>query len=200
MMTKKTKIFNLAQITRQDKEYIAAALLNGKTAILPTDTVYGLTVFAKREFLPALNEAKNNPQDKPAQILCSKHTAQKLALPSKGLEKALNIWPAALTAVLAATPCGKALSGLDTVGLRVPDSSFLADIFKLCGGALYASSANLHNLPNLEKQADITKVFTGRVDIIVTDGDLYAKPSAVIDFTVLPPKIIRKGLLTEKIL
>ena len=48
-------------------------LKSGQIVALHTDTVYGLTVFAKREFLPALNEAKNNPQDKPAQILCSKH-------------------------------------------------------------------------------------------------------------------------------
>ena len=174
---KKTEFFCLNTLTAKDKKYISVALLNGKTAILPTDTVYGLAVFAKPDFLSLLNAVKNNPQDKPAQILCSKDFAKTLAAPSPALNAALKIWPGALTAVLKSSAYGKALSRLDTVGLRVPASSFLHDFFKLCGGALYASSANMHNQPALEKQADIIAAFNGKTDIIITNGDLKNKPS-----------------------
>ena len=198
MTMKKTKIFSLNSLTQKDKKYISDALLSGKTVLLPTDTVYGLTAFAKREFLPFLNAAKNNPQDKPAQILCSKNTAKILAEPSPALNTALKIWPGALTAILRASQAGKVLSGIDTIGLRVPSSKFLEEIFNLCGGALYASSANIHNLPTLENQTDIINVFDGKADIIVINGDLKSKPSAIIDFTLNPPKVIRYGTLTEK--
>lgn len=198
MMKKKTEIFSLNSLTQKDKQYIADALTNGKTAIMPTDTVYGLTVFAKRDFLHFLNAVKNNPNDKPAQILCSKEYTKILAQSSPAFNAALKFWPGALTAILKASAQGKVLSGLESVGLRVPASNFLEEIFNLSHGALFASSANMHNLPTLEKQSDILAAFDGKADIIVINGDLKNKPSAVIDFTVYPPKIIRQGTLNAK--
>ena len=198
MMKKKTEIFSLSLLTQKDKQYITNALLNGKTAILPTDTVYGLIVFAKRDFLSFLNAVKNNPNDKPAQILCSKEHAKILAQPSLSLNIALKFWPGALTAILKASTQGKVLSGLESVGLRVPESILLEELFNMSGGALFASSANMHNLPTLEKQNDIIAVFDGKADIIVINGDLKRKPSSIIDFTVYPPKIIRRGTLNAK--
>ena len=195
---KKTEIYSLADLTETNLEHISAVLLKGGVLAAPTDTVYGLMVCAKPEFLALLNAAKNNPADKPAQILCSKEQSKTLAQDCEGLKMALQIWPGALTAILPASPKGVKLSGLKTVGLRVPASPFMESIFKLTSLPVYASSANEQSLPTLEKEEEIINFFDGKVDIIIKSGLLKAEPSAVIDFTQSPSKIIRRGALSEK--
>ena len=197
MMTD-TKIFDLKTFGRSETAFLAEALLSGKTAVLPTDTVYGVVVCAKREYLGALNALKENPPDKPAQILCTKAQARVLALPGPALDAALGIWPKPLTAILPASPEGKVLSGLNTVGLRVPAGGFMADLFGVMGAPLYASSANMHSLPTLEREEDILDIFSGKSDIRIKGGFLKAASSCVADLSVCPPKIIREGGLGER--
>lgn len=194
---KKTEIFALQDIGAADLEHIAKSLLSGAVVVLPTDTVYGLAVCAKPGFLKILNETKNNPAQKPAQILCSKPQARLLAEPCPGLEAALGFWPGALTAVLPASALGKTLSGFDTVGLRVPGGALVSELFKLTAAPLYASSANMHSLPTLEREEDVLSVFNGKADIIIKGGFLKAEPSCVIDFTAARPKVLRRGALKE---
>ena len=195
---KKTEIFALSSLKTEEFSYIANALLNGAAAIIPTDTVYGLVVCGKKGFLRILNEVKKNPPEKPAQILCSVEQAPLLAEPCQGLKSAIRFWPEALTAVLPASCVGKELSRIDTAGLRVPGGTLTAELFKLTNCPLYASSANMHSLPTLEREEDVISVFGGKADIIIKGGFLKAGPSSVIDFTFRPPKILRRGALKEE--
>lgn len=188
-----TKIFDLNNFSGADMKILAEALRSGKTAVIPTDTVYGLIVRAERKYLPKLNAVKANPAEKPAQILCTKEQARILAARGPALDAAMDFWPGALTAVLPASPRGEILSGLPSVGLRVPAGAFMADLFKEIDSPLYASSANMHGLPPLEREETVLDIFCGKADIIIKGGFLKAKASCVADFTVSPPKIIRRG-------
>ncbi len=193
-----TKIFDLKTFSKTDMAFLAEALLSGKTAVIPTDTVYGVVVCARREYLVKLNEVKGNPPEKPAQILCSKEQAPSLALPCAALDAAMAIWPKPLTAILPASREGKILSGLNTVGLRVPAGAFMAELFDNIAMPLYASSANMHSLPTLEREEDILDIFVGKADIIIKGGFLKAASSCVADLSVSPPRIIREGGLGDK--
>ncbi len=193
-----TKIFDLKTFGKTEAAFLAEALLSGKTAVVPTDTVYGVVVCAKREYLSVLNALKENPPDKPAQILCTKAQARVLALPGPALDAALEIWPKPLTAILPASQAGKVLSGLNTVGLRVPAGKFMAELFDNAAMPLYASSANMHSLATLEREEDILDIFVGKADIIIKGGFLKAVSSCVADLSACPPKIIREGGLGEK--
>lgn len=195
---KKTEIFDLSSLKTEELSYIAKALLQGAAAVIPTDTVYGLVVCAKPAFLKILNEVKKNPPEKPAQILCSAEQAFLLSKDCPGLRAALKFWPGALTAVLPASLAGKELSGLDSVGLRVPGGALIAELFKLTNRPLYASSANMHSLPTLENEEEVVSVFEGTADIIIKGGFLKAGPSCVIDFTCRPPKMLRRGALKDE--
>ena len=196
----KAKIYNIGDI----KE-IAAAMKAGAAAVLPTDTVYGLCVCAAaagaQAALDKLNKIKNNPSDKPPQILCSIGQAFRLAAPSESFTAAAKLWPGALTIVAKASPSGRALmGGADTIGLRAPDDDFVLSLINLLGAPLFASSANMHGDPVCETEAAVKRVFENKVDIIVPRGDIKTAPSAVIDLSGPKPRVIRAGVMEAELL
>lgn len=194
---KTTKIYKSEQLTPAEVSEICTALKEGATAILPTDTVYGLIVSTAAEgALEKLNEAKKNPSSKPPQILCSFKQAFLLAQASDAFIKAATLWPGALTLIAKSSDDGaKIMNGGPTVGIRVPDSKFIVDIVEASAAPLFASSANIHEQPVCEDEVSVLKSFDGIVDIIVLSGDIKTQSSCVIDLTGSDAKIIRRGLL-----
>lgn len=189
----KTEVFHLSRITKKQMLFLKTNLLSGMPCILPTDTVYGLMVLGRvtraREIL---NKIKNNPQDKPTQILCTPKQAAILAADQKQLAQAQKHWPGALTAILTASKEGKRYSGIDTVGLRVPNSTFLIDLMESLISPLLATSANFHGKPLCKNTVELLAVFDGVVPCIVLDDrPTKITPSKIIDYTKTPPKIIR---------
>ncbi len=189
----KTEVFHLSKMTKKQLLLLKTALLSGMPCILPTDTVYGLVVLGRAtNARDILNKTKQNPQDKPTQILCTLKQAAILSADEKQLKQAQKHWPGALTAILTASKEGTRYSGLDTVGLRVPNSTFLIDLMESLISPLLATSANLHGQPPCKNTAEILSVFDGLVQCIVLD-DTPAKntPSKIIDYTKTPPLVIR---------
>ena len=189
----KTEVFHLSKLTRKQMLFLKTTLLSGMPCILPTDTVYGLMVLGRvTKAREILNKIKNNPQDKPTQILCTLKQAAILAADQKQIEQAQKHWPGALTAILAASKEGKKYSGIDTVGLRVPNSPFLLDLMESLISPLLATSANLHGQALCKNTAELLAVFDGIVPCIVLD-DTPGKnvPSKIINYTKTPPQTIR---------
>ena len=189
----KTEVFHLSKITKKQMLFLKTNLLSGMPCILPTDTVYGLVVLGRAtNARDILNKTKQNPEDKPTQILCTQKQAAILAGNSEQLEQAKKHWPGALTAILTASKEGKRYSGLDTVGLRVPDSQFLLELMESLISPLLATSANLHGQAPCKNTAEILAVFDGLVQCIVLDDTpIKTKPSKIIDYTKTPPQIVR---------
>jgi L-threonylcarbamoyladenylate synthase len=194
----KAKIFNLKTLSDADFGQIKTALKNGAAAVLPTDSVYGLVTYARAPgALDKINRIKNNPPGKPPQLLCTLQQALELAAPAAGFKKITVLWPGALTAVARASAAGAALTGRATVGLRVPDNKFILSLAQSLESPLFASSANLHGSPVCRSGGEVLAAFAGAADIIVLDGFIETAPSAVIDITLSPPKIMRPGPLGE---
>ncbi|MDR1124287.1 MAG: Sua5/YciO/YrdC/YwlC family protein [Elusimicrobiota bacterium] len=191
----KTKIYNRAALGPADTRAIAAAFKAGAAAVLPTDTVYGLcAACGAAGALDKLHKIKNNPADKPPQILCSSEQALRLVVPTEVFLRAARLWPGALTIVAAVSPEAKViLGGAATVGLRVPADDFILNVIELCGGPLFATSANMHGAPVCRTPPEVTEVFDGRADIIVLGGEIKNPPSAVIDACGAEIKVIRQG-------
>ena len=189
----KTEVFNLSKITPAQTGILKTALFSGAPCILPTDTVYGLMVLGSAaNAVQILNKTKNNPPEKPAQILCTLKQAGILAADAKQLEQAKPHWPGALTAIVTASKEGKKYTNLETVGLRVPDSEFLLNLMENLKAPLLASSANFHGAPPCKNTAELLAVFDGIVScIVLDDGARKNVPSKIIDFTKNPPQIIR---------
>ena len=191
-----TQIFKLNGLPLRDHLHIIKVLKEGACAVLPTDTVYGVTVCAScSAALDKLNKIKNNPADKPAQVLCTIKQAFELAqADAKFTAVAQKFWPGALTLVGRSSTKGAAfLNGSPTIGLRVPDNTFVLGLMEALQSPLLASSANMHTDPVCTNEEEILKVFDGRVDIIVLNGNISTRPSAVIDLSAGGVKVIRSG-------
>jgi L-threonylcarbamoyladenylate synthase len=110
--------------------------------------------------------------------------------------------------------------GLDrnTIGVRMPDNNVLLEIIEKCGGAIFATSANISNEKVCETAGEVLKVFGGKVELIVDIKDdsfdknninlLQSKSgikikndnninqniaSTIIDLTGDEPKLLREG-------
>lgn len=189
----KTQVFNLSKITAAQIDFLKINLLSGAPCILPTDTVYGLMVLGSvQNAANILNKTKNNPPQKPAQILCTLEQAKLFAADFSQFDQAQKLWPGALTAILTASQEGKKYTNIDTVGLRVPNSEFLLKLMKNLKAPLLASSANMHGAAPCKNDAELLAVFDGIVPcIVLNDGPKTNTPSKIIDYTQNPPKTIR---------
>lgn len=183
----------------------AKILLDGKIAVLPTDTVYGFSALAisgaegtegprKSGLDLKIDQIKKSPESKPLIELISdpldiyKYTDQEI--PSKLLQK----WPGALTLLVKNNAWYKALTGRDATAFRCPGDEWLRRVIGLCGGPIYSTSVNFSGKPVLETEEDILRDFGGVVDLFVLDGDKKnALPSTLVSLLDGEPKVIRQG-------
>ncbi len=188
---------------KESAQAAASVLLEGKVAVLPTDTVYGFSALAlvmeadgpKKSGLDLkIDQIKKSPESKPLIELISepsdiyKYTGQEI--PSKILEK----WPGALTVLVKNNAWYKALTGREATAFRCPGDEWLRQVISLCGGPIYSTSVNFSGKPVLEAEADILRDFGGLVDLYVSDGDKKnALPSTLVSLLDGEPKVLRQG-------
>lgn len=124
-----------------------AALRAGRVVGVPTDTVYGLAVDpSNRRAVDAVFELKGRPADQPLPILVADVAqAERLVVLSEtARELARRYWPGALTLVCPRRPDVQFQvgdSGVDTLGVRVPDSPVCRALLEKAG-PLAVTSAN----------------------------------------------------------
>lgn len=180
---------------------IAKELKKGKTAVCPTDTVYGLLAnAADRKAVDKIFKIKKREKTNFLPIFISDLTAAKeLAVIGKSQEKFLRkIWPGRTTVVLKRRKkkSGVKIYGVDekTIALRIPKYELVNNLLEKTKLPLVGTSANISNRPAETKITNVLKQFRGnKPDFIVNVGDLrLARPSTVIDLTGAKPKILRK--------
>lgn len=174
----------------------AAALRAGGVAAIPTDTVYGFCCLLGQEAaLARIRTIKNQPEDKPFQILAATVAeAKALCAPlPRTAEKLMRIfWPGALTLVLPAPGGG-------TVGIRLPDHPDTRAILRECGHPLCATSANRHGAEPATDGAAVIAEFAGEVDLILDGGTVrggVASSVAAVDGAGRL-KVLREGAISQ---
>ncbi len=121
------------------------------------------------------------------------------------LELAKKYWPGPLTLVLPRTKLLPAFlnPGSATVGVRCPDSVVSMALLDGFDGPLTTTSANLSGLPEVYKVSDyLAQLAPGGLgpDLILDQGELPKnKPSTVVKFDEKGIKVVREGILWEKI-
>ena len=168
------------------------AIKEGKVLVCPTDTVYGLICdFANKKAVERLYKIKKRPKWKLLPIFVKDiKMAKKLAYIDKKQEDFLKkVWPGRVTVVLKSRKKG-------TIGLRIPNYSWLLHLVEQLKRPLVESSANMSGKTASTKIKDVLRQFQGKTyqpDLVIDAGDLpKAKPSKVIDLTIWPPKILRR--------
>jgi len=202
----KTVIYEVTELTDAAYERIreaAEVIKGGGLVAFPTETVYGIGADAfNEEAVARVYEAKGRPADNPMIV----HIARASDVGSlvnqvtpDAVKLADAFWPGPLTMVLPKreeVPV-RVTGGLDTVGVRLPDSPVAAALIKFSGTPIAAPSANLSGRPSPTKAEHVIEDLNGKVDVILTGPECRVGiESTVIDMTVSPPTILRPGFVT----
>jgi L-threonylcarbamoyladenylate synthase len=179
-----------------------ATLQAGGLVAFPTDTVYGVACLAFDEAgIEKLYEAKDRDTSKAIAVLLGSleqlpQVCSGLSQPAQNL--AQRFWPGALTLVVARHPSlPNNISAFPTVGVRMPDHAFAIALLQ-ASGPLATTSANLSGQANPFTAGDVIAQLGGRIHLVVDGGPTPGGiPSTVVDCTVVPPKILRQGAISE---
>jgi L-threonylcarbamoyladenylate synthase len=182
-----------------DVDDAAAAILAGRPAIVPTDTVYGLvTTPYHEEPVHRLYALKSRAASQPTALIAADLDTLFGCLPElrgRAGAIALAVLPGPYTLVLA-NPARRfpwlAGDNPDAIGVRVPSVAGVAKTLLDQVGAVAGSSANLAGGPEPRRLVDVPE--TLRAECAALDGgELPGVPSTVIDFTGPEPVVLREG-------
>lgn len=185
-------------------ERIGEKVRAGALVVYPTDTVYGIgTTPFDVDAVKRVFEAKKRPLGRPVPVLVSGiEAAKRLVEVTYDAEKLMRrFWPGGLTIVLRAKPAVPSIvhGGTGKVGVRMPNHKVALMLIEKSGGALVGTSANIHRRPPPKTAEEAVKQLGEHVDYVIDSGPApEGKPSTVIDLTVSPPRIIRRGPVTRE--
>lgn len=182
-------------------------LKRGGVVVVPTDTVYGLVADASNEkAIERIFSVKMRGKDKPLGVFVSDFDMMdSVALADEKTKELIGRF-GSVTAVLPARgwmpmPL-RAERGL-TIGVRIPNHPFLQRLMKSFGGPLAQTSANISGREAYTEIQKVREDFEGgeEPDLVIDAGNLPEQvPSAVVDFTKAPPRILRTGLIPKDVL
>jgi L-threonylcarbamoyladenylate synthase len=107
-------------------------------------------------------------------------------------------WPGPLTLVFrAASRLPEALTaGTGTIGIRMSRHPVAFELVRAAGVPVTAPSANLSGEGPPITAADVDRTLHGKIDLILDGGATTGGlPSTILDVTVTPPRVIRRGAL-----
>ena len=182
-----------------------AVLRSGGLVAFPTETVYGLGADAlNADAVQKVFTAKGRPSDNPlivhvASLEIAWHFTSEIS--KNGLKLAKRFWPGPLTLVVkrkAIVP-NSVTAGLDTVAIRIPDHPVTLNLLKRFNGGIVGPSANISGCPSPTSADHVYQDLNGKIDIILDAGPTtIGLESTVIDITVDPPVILRRGGLNRE--
>lgn len=188
---------------RPDLDRAVLALRNDDVVGLPTETVYGLAAsIESEEGLKKIFAIKERPFFDPLIVhVASFKQAQSLTLNWSPLADYLGrkFWPGPLTLILpkAAHVNPLITSGLNTVGIRMPNHDLALDLIKRLGSPVAAPSANKFTKTSPSRAEHVREAFP---DILVLDGgpcDVGVE-STVIRVSDDLIEVLRPGAITQE--
>jgi L-threonylcarbamoyladenylate synthase len=181
----------------------AELLRQGRLVAFPTETVYGLGADALNpDAVRGIFAAKGRPAGNPLIVhLARELAARELAAewPVVAQQLAQQFWPGSLTLVVRKCPAIPDIvtAGGPTVALRVPAHPVAQALLAAAGLPVAAPSANRSNRLSPTRAEHVRADLDGRVDLILDGGPAWGGlESTVLDLTVMPPRLLRPGLIT----
>lgn len=188
--------------TNPQKDRIQKAvdiLENDGVIVYPTDTIYGIgcSIYSKKG-IDRIKLIKGRDQSKQFSILCSdlKHLSNYAKNVSNNSYKLMKkIFPGPYTVILdASREIPKIMqSKRKTIGIRVPDNNISRDIVKVLGHPIVTTSVNRAGEEPLNNPYIIEDTLGKQVDLVIDGGEIFAKPSTILDLTSEHFEIIRLG-------
>ncbi len=176
---------------------------SGGLVAFPTDTVYGVAANPWDEnAVKRLYEVKDRPKDLPIPLLLSDAALLgRVAVLSEACQPLPKcFWPGGLTLVMPKTAAvSDAVSRRPTVAVRVPALLSMRELIREAGGILAVTSANVSGEPSPVTASEVEAQLGGRIPLIVDGGRCpLGVASTILDCSVSPPVVLRRGAVDEK--
>ena len=182
-----------------------AALLSGKAAVYPTETVYGVGVAVRIAPTPAvLYDIKRRERHKPIAWLVGGVDALAVYgrhVPEFAHVLACTFWPGPLTLIVnASNEVPEAYCSAEgTIGLRMPNNETVLNLIKQVGCPLATSSANISGNKAPCSFDALDETLVAKVAAVLADSNDVEKSgvaSTVVDCTGDHPVMVREGAIT----
>lgn len=183
-----------------------AALRRGSVVAFPTDTVYGL---GAHSLIPAaierLYQVKGRQRQKAIPLLIARTedlTTVAAEVPEVAWRLAEQFWPGPVTLVVpkAVSVLDVVTGGAPSVAVRVPAHEVALRLISDLGVPLAATSANLSGQTEAVTAEEVRDALGRRVGLILDGGRCAGGvASTVVDLTVQPPAILRRGARVQEI-
>lgn len=192
-------------VTPESIAEAGAIIRAGGLVGMPTETVYGLGADALNEqAVLSIFAAKNRPADNPLIVhVASLEEITPLVreIPDAAKQLMEAFWPGPMTLILPKADCipTAVSAGLDTVGIRMPDSEAARALIREAGTPIAAPSANRSGKPSPTTAQHVLEDMDGRIPMILDGGACaVGVESSVIDVTGETPIILRPGGITPE--
>ena len=189
-------------VSQSDIEKVVSSLNNDEVVSFPTETVYGIGVrYGSHKALDRLMEAKNRDYSKAITLMLNnKKDIETYAYINDQHRKIINkFMPGKITLILKRRESVDPYmtNGLDTIGIRIPDSDYVLNLIDRAG-PLLVTSANISGSSNTTCTSDVLDQLDGRISLVV-DGHTDSKvASTIIDMSKGALKILRLGDITRE--
>ena len=187
-------------VTAQSLALAGRILREGGLVGMPTETVYGLGGNAL-DVQAALRifEAKGRPADNP--LIVHVAAVQEIAPLVRAVPQAARklmeaFWPGPMTLILPKADCipNTVSAGLDTVGIRLPQSGAARAMIRAAGLPIAAPSGNRSGRPSPTTAQHMLEDMDGKIDAIFDGGPCrVGVESTSLDLTCQPPRLHRPG-------
>lgn len=182
-----------------DKRAIAAAGLiirEGGLVVFPTETVYGIAAnLLDEKAIKRLCKIKARPEGKPFTVHISDiKTIDDMGCVITGTARKLmdKFWPGPLTIILKSHDGGK-------TGFRMPANKIALELIRASAVPIVAPSANLSGSPAPVTAEEVIADIKDGIDMVIDGGKTkVGLESTVVDLTVDPFKILRRGAIKEE--
>lgn len=194
---------------RSDIPEAAQLLRAGELVAFPTETVFGLGALANDDqAIQRVFQVKGRPGDNPLIVhVDSIQRVGELASEISPIAKQLmqTFWPGPLTIIFPVKPgiISNLVSGLPTVGIRMPDQTLTLELIRQVDFPLVGPSANLSGKPSPTQYAHVLDDFGDQIaGVIVPDTPLapIGVESTVVALEAETIYILRPGAITAEML
>jgi L-threonylcarbamoyladenylate synthase len=180
-------------------------LRSGNLVAFPTESFYGLAVDARNEgAISRLLKAKGRSPHNPILILISdmKEVDRVVTrIPHQARRLMEAFWPGGLTLIFEArkeiSPQLTASTG--KIGVRLSSHPIATGLARALGRPITGTSANLAGQPACVSAQEVLSTMSNAVDLILDGGKTPGgRGSTVLDITVEPPRVLRRGMVEEE--
>lgn len=174
----------------------ARVIKAGGLVAFPTETVYGLGAdYMNKCAVEKLYEVKKRPKNKPFTIHISdlkELGGFSCEVPASAERLIKKFWPGPLTLILKTKNGGN-------FGVRMPANRAALDFIAACKTPIVAPSANISgNKPPTSADETLSEL-NGKIEAVLDGGKTgIGVESTVVDLTVSPYKILRRGAISEE--